>query len=99
MARPASVLPFASVSVATSETVPPTVRVTAPGATLTDATGGGDGATTGTAAEARLLPLLARIKRPPAARPRTTPAELAGASPLFVLVPLTGVGGRVFDLM
>ncbi len=99
MARPASVLPFASWSVATSETVPPTVTVTAPGATLSDATGGGDGSTTVTAAESRLLPLLARIKRPPAARPRTTPAELTVASPLFVLVQLTELGGRLFDIM
>ena len=59
IARPDSVLPFASLSDATSETVPPTVTVTELGATLTDATGTGAGSTTVTAAESRLLPLVA----------------------------------------
>ena len=69
VARPVSGLPLASLSVATNETVPPTGTVTELGATPTNATGRGDGATTVTAAESRLLPLVARMKRGPTPRP------------------------------
>ena len=99
IARPASVLPFPSLSVATRETAPPTVTVTELGATLTEATGRGAGSTTVTAAESRLLPLVARMTSPPAARPRTTPAALTVARAVFALAQVTELGGRLFDMM
>ena len=98
IARPDSVLPFASLSDATSETVPPTVTVTELGATLTEATGRGAGSTTVTAAESRLLPLVARMKSSPALRPRTTPDPLTVATPELALAQATELGGRLFDM-
>src|SRR5439155_22253849 len=95
-ARPASALPLASLRVATSETVPLTVTVVEAGVTLTEATGRGDGSATVTAAESRLLPLEARMKTLPAARPRTTPAPLTVARLVFALAHVTELGGRWF---
>src|SRR5438270_142704 len=92
MARPASVLPFASLRVATSGTVPPTGTVTELGATLTDATGRGDGTATVMAAESCLPALAARITTVPDAMPRTTPAGLTVARPAFELFQLMAGG-------
>jgi hypothetical protein len=96
--RPASGLPLASLGVATSESVPPTVTVTEFGARVTDATGSGDGIATVTAAESCLLPLEARMKRLPAARPRTTPAPLTVATLELLLAHETEFGGRLLDM-
>src|SRR5207249_10319132 len=69
-----------------------------PISSVTEATGKGDGSITVTAEESRLLPLVPRINRPPAARAWTTPVELTVARATFVLAQLTALGGRLFDM-
>src|SRR5256886_13316920 len=98
MARPTSVLPLASVSVATSPTVPPTVTVTELGARLTDATGSGDGAVIVTAAESCLFELPARISTVPKALPCTTPSVLTVATPASELFQLRAGGTLPWDM-
>src|SRR5438046_8947190 len=98
MTRPASAFPLASLSVATSDAVPPTVTVTELGASVTEATGKGGGSITVTAEESRLLPLVPRTKRPPPARAWTTRADLTVARATFVLAQSTAVVVRLFDM-
>jgi hypothetical protein len=96
--RPVSALPFASWSVATSNTVPPTTIVAELGDTVTEATGSGEGALTVTAAESRLPSLVARMKRLPGATPRTNPPPLTVATLAFVLAHVIELGGRLLDM-
>lgn len=73
MLRPASTLPFASLSVAVSCAVPPTTRLVVVGVTVTEDTAAGDAAATVTWAVPLMPPLDAEMMAAPTATAVTTP--------------------------